>query len=165
MSYSIKIKFVENGDIKCVHFLRAGCFYTTEFEKKLNLCDKEQEIDFNKLFTILEQTLENWVKSEDTKLVSKDYYNNRYCNELLNMTPYFTSRDAETSDEPMTEDVIKPITNFTSTLKLAIINMPVFEIYNLIDSLDKCNLFVKHGIRNYYKPELKDGVKCYILAN
>lgn len=80
MSYSIKIKFVENSDTQCVHFLRSDCFYTDEFEKKLNLCDKKQEIDFNKLFTTLEQTLENWVKSEDTKLVSKNYYNNRYCN-------------------------------------------------------------------------------------
>lgn len=116
-------------------------------------------------YDLIEQTLENWVKSGDTELVSKNYYNNRYCNEHLNMTPYFTSRDAETSDEPLEENVIEPITNFTSTLKLAIINMPVFEIYNLIDSLDKCNLFVKHGIRNYYKPELKDDVKCYIWAN
>lgn len=165
MGYSIKIKFVENGDIQCVHFLRADCFYTTGFEKKLNLCDKEQEIDFNKLFTILEQTLENWVKSADTKLISKDYYNNRYCNELLNMTPYFTSINAETSDELLEENIIEPITNFTSTLKLAIMNMPVFETYNLIYSLDQCNLFIKPGIRNYFKPELKDGVKCYIWAN
>lgn len=165
MSYSIKIEFIENGDIKCVRFLRSDCFYTNEFEKKLNLCDKKQEIKFNKLFTILEQTLENSVKSGDTKLVSKDYYNNKYCNEFLNMTPYFTSENAKTSDEPLEENIIEPITNFTSTLKLAIINMPVFEIYNLIDSLDKCNLFVKHGIRNYYKPELRDGVKCYIWAD
>lgn len=165
MGYSAKIEFVKNDETKYIHFLCADCFYSDEFQKKLNLSDKKQEIDFNKLFTTLEQTLENWVKSEDTKLVSKSYYNNRYCNELLNMTPYFTSRDAETSDEPLEENIIKPITNFTSTLKLAVINMPVFEIYNLIDSLDKCNLFVKHGIRNYYKPELRDGVKCYIWAN
>ena len=59
MSYSIKIKFVENGDTKCVHFLCADCFYSDEFQKKLNLSDKKQEIDFNKLFTTLEQTLEN----------------------------------------------------------------------------------------------------------
>jgi len=83
----------------------------------------------------------------------------------LNITPYFTSEDAKTSDEPLEENIIEPITNFTSTLKLAIINMPVFEIYNIIDSLDKCNLFMKHGIRNYYKPELRDGVKCYIWAD
>ena len=165
MGYSAKIEFVENNDVQCVYFLRADCFYTEEFEKRLNLCDKKQEINFNKLFTILEQTLENWVKSADTKFVSEEYYNNQYYNELLNMTPYFTSMDAETSDEPLEENVIEPITNFTSTLKLAIINMPVFEIYNLIDSLDKCNLFVKHGIRNYYKPELKDDVKCYIWAD
>lgn len=164
MGYSIKIEFVENNDVQCVYFLRADCFYTEEFEKRLNLCDKKQEINFNKLFTILEQTLENWVKSADTKFVNKGF-TNQYCNELLNMTPYFTSIDAETSDEPLEENVIEPITNFTSTLKLAIINMPVFEIYNLIDSLDKCNLFVKHGIRNYYKPELKDDVKCYIWAD
>ena len=164
MGYSIKIEFVENNDVQCVYFLRADCFYTEEFEKRLNLCDKKQEINFNKLFTILEQILENWVKSADTKFVNKGF-TNQYCNELLNMTPYFTSIDAETSDEPLEENVIEPITNFTSTLKLAIINMPVFEIYNLIDSLDKCNLFVKHGIRNYYKPELKDDVKCYIWAD
>lgn len=165
MSYSIKIKFVENNDIQCVHFLRSDCLYTTEFEKKLNLCDKEQEIDFNKLFTILEQTLENWVKSGDTELVSKNYYNNRYCNEHLNMTPYFTSRDAETSDEPLEENVIEPTTDFTYALKFAVMNMPVFETYNLIYSLDQCNLFIKPGIRNYFKPELKDGVKCNIWAN
>lgn len=164
MGYSIKIEFVENNDVQCVYFLRADCFYTKEFEQKLNLCDKKQEINFNKLFTILEQTLENWVKSADTKFVNKGF-TNQYCNELLNMTPYFTSIDAETFDEPLEENIIEPITNFTSTLKLAIINMPVFEIYNIIDILDKCNLFVKHGIRNYYNPELKDGVKCYIWAN
>lgn len=165
MSYSIKIKFVENNDVQCVYFLRADCFYTKEFKQKLKLCDKKQEIDFNKLFTILEQTLENWVKSADTKLVSKDYYNNRYCNELLNMTPYFTSEDAKTSDEPLKENVIEPISNITSTLKFVISNMPVFETYNLIYSLDQCNLFVKPGIRNYFKPELKDNVKCNIWAD
>lgn len=165
MGYSAKIEFVKNDETKYIHFLCADCFYSDEFQKKLNLSDKKQEIDFNKLFVVLEQTLENWLKSADTKFVSNEYYNNKYCNELLNMTPYFTSRDAKTSDEPMTENVIEPITNFTSTLKLAIINMPVFEIYNLIDSLDKCNLFIKHGIRNYYKPELRDDVKCYIWAD
>ena len=36
-----------------------GSGKTTYVQKKLNLCDKKQEIDFNKLFTILEQTLEN----------------------------------------------------------------------------------------------------------
>ena len=81
------------------------------------------------------------------------------------MTPYFTSRDAKTSDEPLKENIIESTTDFTYALKFAIINMPVFEIYNLIDSLDKCNLFVKHGIRNYYKPELKDSVKCHIWAD
>lgn len=90
---------------------------------------------------------------------------NRYCNEFLNMTPYFTSRDAKTSDEPLKENVIEPISNITSTLKFAIINMPVFNTYNLIYSMDQCNLFVKSGIRNYYKPELKDNVKCYIWAD
>lgn len=75
MSYSIKIEFVENGDIECVHFLRSDCFYTNEFEKKLNLCDKKQEINFNQLFTILEQTLENWVKSADTRFVNKGFTN------------------------------------------------------------------------------------------
>lgn len=164
MGYSIKIEFVENNDVQCVYFLRADCFYTEEFEKKLNLCNKKQEIDFNKLFTILEQTLENWVKSADTRFVNKDY-TNRYCNELLNITPYFTSRDAKTSDVPLKENVIEPISNITSTLKFAVLNMPVFNTYNLIYSMDQCNLFVKSGIRNYYNPELKDSVKCYIWAD
>ena len=164
MSYSIKIEFVENSDVQCVYFLRADCFYTDEFEKKLNLCDKKQEINFNKLFTILEQTLENWVKSADTKFVNKGF-TNQYCNELLNMTPYFTSRDAKTSDKPLKENIIEPTTDFTYALKFAIMNMPVFETYNLIYSLDQCNLFIKPGIRNYFKPELKDNVKCNIWAN
>lgn len=164
MGHSIKIEFVENNDVQCVYFLRADCFYTEEFEKRLNLCDKKQEINFNKLFTILEQTLENWVRTADTRFVNKDY-TNRYCNKLLNMTPYFTSRDAKTSDEPLKENVIEPISNITSTLKFAISNMPVFDTYNLIYSMDQCNLFVKCGIRNYYKPELKDSVKCYIWAD
>lgn len=81
------------------------------------------------------------------------------------MTPYFTSRDAKTSDEPLKENVIEPISNITSTLKFAISNMPVFDTYNLIYSMDQCNLFMKHGIRNYYKSELRDGVKCYIWAD
>lgn len=164
MGYSVKIEFVENGDTQCVYFLRADCFYTNEFEQRLKLCNKKQEINFNKLFTILERTLENWVKSADTKFVNKGF-TNQYCNELLNMTPYFTSRDAKTSDEPLKENVIEPISNITSTLKFAISNMPVFDTYNLIYSMDQCNLFVKRGIRNYYKPELKDSVKCYIWAD
>lgn len=81
------------------------------------------------------------------------------------MTPYFMSRDAKTSDKPLKENIIEPTTDFTYALKFAIMNMPVFETYNLIYSLDQCNLFVKCGIRNYYKPELKDSVKCYIWAD
>lgn len=41
MGYSIKIEFVENNDVQCVYFLRADCFYTKEFEQKLNLRDKK----------------------------------------------------------------------------------------------------------------------------
>lgn len=165
MGYSAKIEFVKNDETKYIHFLCADCFYSDEFQKKLNLSDKKQEIDFNKLFVVLEQTLENWLKSADIKFVSNEYYNNKYCNELLNMTPHFTSRDAKTSDEPKIDNIIELNFNLTLALKYTTISMPIFEIYNLIDSLDKCNLFVKHGIHNYYKPELRDGVKCYIWAD
>lgn len=165
MSYSIKIKFVKNGDIECVHFLKGDCFYTDEFEKKLNLCDKKQEIDFNKLFTILEQTLENWVKSTDTKFVSSEYYNNQYCNQLLNMTPHFTSRDAKTSDEPKTDNIISLNFSLTLALKYATIAMPIFETVNLIETLNRLELIDDNRINTYMKPKLKDDVKCYILAD
>lgn len=165
MSYSIKIEFVENGDIQCVHFLRSDCFYTTEFEKKLNLSDKKQEIDFNKLFVVLEQTLENWLKSADIKFVSNEYYNNQYCNQLLNMTPHFTSRDAKTSDEPKIDNIIELNFNLTLALKYATISMPIFETVNLVETLNRLELINNNRINTYIKPELKDGVKCYIWAD
>lgn len=165
MSYSIKIEFVENGDTQCVHFLRSDCFYTDEFEKKLNLCDKKQEIDFNKLFTILEQTLENWVKSGDTKFISNEYYNNQYCNEFLNMTPYFTSRDAKTSDKPKTGDIVEFNFGLTLALKYATISMPIFETVNLVETLNRLELINDNRINTYIKPKLKDDVKCYIWAD
>lgn len=165
MSYSIKIEFVENGDIQCVHFLRSDCFYSDEFQKKLNLSDKKQEIDFNKLFVVLEQTLENWLKSADTKFVSNEYYNNKYCNELLNMTPYFTSRDAKTSDEPKIDNIIELNFNLTLALKYATISMPIFETVNLVETLNRLELVNDNRINTYIKPKLKDGVKCYIWAD
>lgn len=165
MSYSIKIEFVENSDTQCIHFLRSDCFYTDEFEKKLNLSNKKQEINFNELFTTLEQTPENWLKSADTKFVSEEYYNNQYCNELLNMTPYFTSRDAKTSDEPKTDNIIGLNFNLTLALKYATVEMPIFETVTLIETLKRLELINDNRINTYIKPELRDGVKCYICAN
>lgn len=165
MGYSAKIEFVKNDETKYVHFLCADCFYSDEFQKKLNLSDKKQEIDFNKLFVVLEQTLENWLKSADTKFVSSEYYNNQYCNELLNMTPYFTSRDAKTSDEPRTDNIIGLNFNLTLTLKYATISMPIFETVNLVETLNRLELINDNRINTYIKPKLKDGVKCYIWAD
>lgn len=165
MGYSAKIEFVKNDETKYIHFLCADCFYSDEFQKKLNLSDKKQEIDFNKLFVVLEQTLENWLKSADTKFVSNEYYNNQYCNQLLNMTPYFTSRDAKTSDEPRTDNIIELNFNLTLALKYATISMPIFETVNLVETLSRLELINDNRINTYIKPELKDGVKCYIWAN
>ena len=165
MGYSAKIEFVKNDETKYIHFLCADCFYTEEFQKKLNLSDKKQEIDFNKLFVVLEQTLENWLKSADTKFVSNEYYNNKCCNEFLNMTPYFTSRDAKTSDEPRTDNIIELNFNLTLALKYATISMPIFETVNLVKTLNRLELINNNRINTYIKPELKDGVKCYICAD
>lgn len=164
MGYSAKIEFVKNDETKYIHFLCADCFYTEEFEKRLNLCDKKQEINFNKLFTILEQTLENWVKSADTKFVNKGF-TNQYCNQLLNMTPHFTSRDAKTSDEPKIDNIIGLNFNLTLALKYATISMPIFETVNLVETLNRLELINNNRINTYIKPELKDGVKCYIWAD
>lgn len=165
MGYSTKIEFVKNDETKYVHFLCADCFYSDEFQKKLNLSDKKQEINFNELFTILEQTLEDWLKSADTKFVSSEYYNNKYCNELLNITPYFTSRDAETSDEPKTDNVISLNFNLTLALKYATVEMPIFETVTLIETLKRLELIIDNRINTYIKPKLKDGVKCYVWAD
>ena len=165
MGYSAKIEFVKNDETKYVHFLCADCFYSDEFQKKLNLSDKKQEIDFNKLFVVLEQTLENWLKSVDIKFVSNEYYNNQYCNELLNMTPYFISRDAKTSDEPKTDNIIEFNVGLTFALKYTTISMPIFETVNLVETLNRLELINDNRIDTYIKPKLKDGVKCYVWAN
>ena len=165
MGYSAKIEFVKNDETKYIHFLRADCFYSDEFQKKLNLSDKKQEIDFNKLFVVLEQTLENWLKSADIKFVSNEYYNNQYCDQLLNMTPHFTSRDAKTSDEPKIDNIIELNFNLTLALKYATISMPIFETVNLVETLNRLELVNDNRINTYIKPKLKDGVKCYIWAN
>lgn len=164
MGYSAKIEFVKNDETKYIHFLCADCFYSDEFQKKLNLSDKKQEIDFNKLFTTLEQTLENWLKSADIKFVNNEYCNNQYCNELLNMTPYFTSRDAKTSNEPI-DNIIYLNINLTLALKYATISMPIFETVNLVETLNRLELVNDNRINTYIKPKLKDGVKCYIWAD
>ena len=164
MGYSAKIEFVKNDETKYIHFLCADCFYSDEFQKKLNLSDKKQEINFNELFTILEQTLENWVKSADTRFVNKGF-TNQYCNELLNMTPYFTSRDAKTSDEPRTDNIISLNFNLTLALKYATVEMPIFETVTLIETLKRLELINDNRINTYIKPKLKDGMKCYIWAD
>lgn len=165
MGYNTKIEFVKDNETKYIHFLCADCFYSDEFQKKLNLSDKKQEINFNELFTILEHTLEDWLKSVDTKFVSEEYYNNKYCNELLNMTPYFTSRDAKTSDEPKTDNIIGLNFNLTLALKYATVEMPIFETVTLIETLNRLELINDNRINTYIKPKLKDGVKCYIWAD
>ena len=131
----------------------------------MNLSNKKQEINFNELFTTLEQTLENWLKSADTKFVSEEYYNNQYYNELLNMTPYFTSKDAKTSNEPKTDNIISLNFNLTLALKYATVEMPIFETVNLVETLKRLELINDNRINTYIKPKLRDGVKCYIWAD
>ena len=132
---------------------------------------KEQNPDFKfsqgetKVFESEEQTLENWLKSADTRFISSEYYNNQYCSELLNMTPYFTSRDAKTSDEPKTDNIIELNFNLTLALKYATISMPIFETVNLVETLNRLELINDSRIYTYMKPKLKDGVKCYIYAD
>lgn len=97
--------------------------------------------------------------------MSSEYYNNQYCDELLNMTPYFTSRDAKTSDEPRTDNIISLNFNLTLALKYATVEMPIFETVTLIETLKRLELINDNRINTYIKPKLKDGMKCYIWAD
>lgn len=170
MGYTIRLTFKKGKSNKLVYFLNAPCFYEKKFDTKLRelVGDFEvpKEVDFSKVFSLLDSTLKENILSAKTDYVRTDYFN-VFCNEMLNMTPSFTKLTAKCSSS--IENIENPIDESFPTvalwLRIAINTMVVFDTYGLIEELDNNKLLDSTDKNMWKSPILKDGVKCFVSAS
>lgn len=170
MGYTIRLTFKKGKSSKLVYFLNAPCFYEKKFDMELRelVGDFEvpKEVDFSKLFSLLDNTLKESIFTSKTDYVRTNYFN-EFCNEMLNMTPSFTKLTAKCSNN--LENIENPIDDSFPTvalwLRMVINTMVVFGTYSLIEELDN-NKLLGNSDKNMWKfPVLKDGVKCFVSAS
>lgn len=170
MGYTIRLTFKKGKSNKLVYFLNAPCYYEKKFDIKLRELVGDfgisKEIDFSRLFSLLDNTLKESILSANTDYVRTNYFN-EFCNEMLNMTPSFTKLTAKCSNN--VENIENPIDESFPTvalwLRMTVNTMVVFDTYNLIEALDNSKLL---GIsdKNMWKfPVLKGGIKCFVSAS
>lgn len=170
MGYTIRLTFKKGKSNKLVYFLNAPCFYEKKFDKELRelVGDFEvpKEVDFSKLFSLLDNTLKENILSAKTDYVRTNYFN-EFCNEMLNMTPSFTKLTAKCSSN--IENIENPIDGSFPTvalwLRMAINTMGVFDTYCLIEELDNDKLLDSTDKNMWKSPVLKKGVKCFVSAS
>lgn len=170
MGYTIRLTFKKGKNNKLVYFLNAPCYYEKKFDTELRELVRDfevpKEVDFSKLFSLLDNTLKESILNAKTDYVRTDYFN-VFCNEMLNMTPSFTKLTAKCSSS--IENIENPIDESFLTvalwLRMAINTMVVFDTYCLIEELDN-NKLLGSTDKNMWKfPVLKDGVKCFVSAS
>lgn len=170
MGYTIRLTFKKGKSNKLVYFLNAPCYYEKKFDTKLRELVGDfgisKEIDFSRLFSLLDNTLKESILSANTDYVRTNYFN-EFCNEMLNMTPSFTKLTAKCSNN--LENVENPIDDSFPTvalwLRMAINTMVVFDTYSLIEELDNNKLLDSTDKNMWKSPVLKEGIKCFVSAS
>ena len=79
MGYTIRLTFKKGKSNKLVYFLNAPCYYKKKFDTELRelVGDFEvpKEVDFPKLFSLLDNTLKESILNAKTDYVRTNYFN------------------------------------------------------------------------------------------